>query len=442
MTLYPWLGRNVALLTASNFLDGSVMEQIINKLDDGYDIYAQITGREPNPYLVYSGIASIAQVPSAFKGGASAIGYLGFTGIEITNAPFNKLYDEVSASNTFDQTLFYELGRNFWFYGDQLGAFDPFVTGFAIVNRFISMQEAGVSGSTFNGLTFDEFKISILEDLIQTFLSGSSYTIANTLGVYQGVPSNNGWGAADLAASVLYQVFEDFGIEAYSNFYRKLALLPAASTQVDAFNNLVVAATQATGFDYGFLDKPAGISYITGGRASDSLFADGSGNPVFGFAGNDVIGGTAESDRLFGDSGDDALLGAAGIDNLVGGAGNDILFGGDDDDRLAGGAGDDTLEGGTGADLLVGGLGNDTYVVDNAFDIVIETDGQGADIVQSSVSFYMSGQELENLTLTGSAAINGTGNSIANTITGNSGANILNGLVGADTMIGGAGSDT
>ena len=44
--------------------------------------------------------------------------------------------------------------------------------------------------------------------------------------------------------------------------------------------------------------------------------------------------------------------------------------------------------------------------------------------------------------LTGSTAINGTGNGLANAITGNAGANVIIGGAGADTFTGGAGADT
>ena len=92
-------------------------------------------------------------------------------------------------------------------------------------------------------------------------------------------------------------------------------------------------------------------------------------------------------------------------------------------------------------------LGDDTYVVDNAGDVVDETGGDGTDTVRSSVTFSLSDAlhakgEIENLTLTGSSAINGTGNDLDNVITGNSRQECACGTWRADDLDGGGGIDT
>ena len=108
---------------------------------------------------------------------------------------------------------------------------------------------------------------------------------------------------------------------------------------------------------------------------------------------------------------------------------------------IRGNSGNNTLNGGDGIDTLIGGLGNDVYVVDTTTDTIIEKANEGTDTVKSSVTYTL-GDNLENLTLTGVAAINGTGNAGNNTLIGNSGNNTLNGGLGADTLTGGTGSDT
>ena len=73
---------------------------------------------------------------------------------------------------------------------------------------------------------------------------------------------------------------------------------------------------------------------------------------------------------------------------------------------------------------MTGGAGNDTFVVDDSGDSIIENANQGVDLVQSSISYAL-GANVENLTLTGSATINGTGNALNNVLTGNSAVNVL-----------------
>jgi Ca2+-binding RTX toxin-like protein len=132
--------------------------------------------------------------------------------------------------------------------------------------------------------------------------------------------------------------------------------------------------------------------------------------------------------------------GTANADTLTGWDGKDSISGGAGADSLDGGAGDDRLDGGAGGDWLIGGAGNDIYVVDNAGDLVVEDGGAGSDLVQSSVSYAL-GANVENLTLTGTAAINGTGNEFDNIIAGNAGANSLTGANGNDTLAGASGND-
>jgi hypothetical protein len=61
---------------------------------------------------------------------------------------------------------------------------------------------------------------------------------------------------------------------------------------------------------------------------------------------------------------------------------------------------------------------------------VSELANQGTDTIESSISHTL-GANVENLVLTGTADINGTGNALDNVLTGNTGANRLDGGAGA-----------
>jgi Ca2+-binding RTX toxin-like protein len=154
-----------------------------------------------------------------------------------------------------------------------------------------------------------------------------------------------------------------------------------------------------------------------------------------------TITGNAGANSISGSNWDDHIDGGDGSDTLVGNAGNDWLSGGDGNDRLQGGIGNDTLDGGTGADTMTGGLGDDHYYVDNVGDTVRENAGEGTDTVDSTISYTL-GANVENLTLDGSTAIDGTGNTLDNVIAGNDAANVLQGLAGNDTINGNGGNDT
>jgi serralysin len=246
------------------------------------------------------------------------------------------------------------------------------------------------------------------------------------------------------------------------------------------------------------------IENAIGGSGNDTISGNAANNTLDGGAGNDSLNGGAGGDSLVGGAGTDVAVYSGlradylvtsigsgqytvcdlrsgspdGTDTLtgvesctfadgmwdlaelaiaVGGvtingtASDDVIGPGSvptgqplptaDSDTLYGLGGNDQLDGGAGADTLVGGAGNDTYAVDNAGDVVTELTNEGTDTIVASLSYTLTAN-VENLTLAAAGgAINGTGNSLANTLTGNASANVLDGGAGADTLVGGAGND-
>ncbi|WKB50836.1 calcium-binding protein [Eleftheria terrae] len=179
------------------------------------------------------------------------------------------------------------------------------------------------------------------------------------------------------------------------------------------------------------LNGGAGADNMSGGKGDDTYVVDNTLDLVTeaANAGFDkvessisyVLGANLESL---------ALTGSAAIS----GTGNDLA------NTLLGNGAANRLDGGKGADQMTGGAGNDVYVVDNAGDVVTEAGSAGVDTIESSISWKLN-DNVENLTLTGSTSLNGTGNSLSNTLQGNAAANTLDGGVGIDTLIGGRGND-
>jgi Ca2+-binding RTX toxin-like protein len=193
-------------------------------------------------------------------------------------------------------------------------------------------------------------------------------------------------------------------------------------------------------------------------------------NVITGNAGRNTLDGRSGSDTLRGGAGNDTYLLlldvsdtivelanegtdevwvnksytlAANVENLTvaGSLAGQTFSGNALANRIIGNAAGETLDGKAGADYMAGSGGDDTYIVDTALDATVELAGEGSDTVRSSITHTLR-VNVENLTLSGAANINGSGNSLSNLIIGNDGSNILNGLGGNDTMAGGNGNDT
>jgi Ca2+-binding RTX toxin-like protein len=246
------------------------------------------------------------------------------------------------------------------------------------------------------------------------------------------------------------------------------------------------------GNDTYFVDNSSDSCFEVAGQGSDAVFSTAN----YGLAadvetlilqgGTDLQGyGNNQANVLYGNTGNNLLNGGGGIDLMVGGAGNDTYFvdnssdscfevagqgsdavfatanyglaadvetlvmqgsadlqgyGNNTANTIYGNTGNNLINGAGGADTMAGGTGNDTYFVDNTGDGVLENANEGTDVVFAGVSYALSAN-VEALVLQGGGAINGTGNTLANSLFGGSGDNTLDGGAGADALNGNAGND-
>lgn len=180
------------------------------------------------------------------------------------------------------------------------------------------------------------------------------------------------------------------------------------------------------------LNGGAGADTMVGGAGNDTYYVDNAGDITTeaANAGTDTV--IASVNWTLGTNIENLTL--AGLSN-INATGNAVA------NVLTGNAGNNVLNGGAGADTMLGGAGDDTYVVDVVGDVVTENLNEGIDLVQAGIAYTL-GANVENLTLTGGGAINGTGNGLANVLVGNTGTNILTGGAGNDTLDGKAGADS
>jgi len=235
------------------------------------------------------------------------------------------------------------------------------------------------------------------------------------------------WLSADSVDTIESKASVDLGAAGFSTIdnVTLLGTAPISATG-NADNNHLLGNSGAN-----LLDGKAGADTMEGGKGNDSYVVDNANDVVIDVdkGGVDTVMTTVSYGLTDPNIENLTLLGTA-----VSGTGNALA------NTIAGNAADNTLDGGAGADKLIGGGGDDTYVIDNAGDKITEAADAGTDSVQSSIT-YILGTNLENLVLTGTADINGTGNAVGNHLTGNSGNNLLDGKAGADTMAGGLGDD-
>jgi Ca2+-binding RTX toxin-like protein len=341
------------------------------------------------------------------------------------------------------------------------------VNGFAVTG-FAAQERAGgslASGGDINGDGFDDIIIGARYSSAGGSFAGAVYVVfgkAGGLGVGIDVSTLDGTNGFRLT-----------GVGSFERAGGGVASL--GDLNADGFDDLIVGSRYGNG--------GAGAAYVIYGHAgafAPSLSLptlDGTNGYRITGASNSSLGVSVSSADVNGDGSPDILVGASQLnagssgqggayvlygpppvvfnggagadtqsgagtqDKLSGGSAGDFLYGLAGIDTLNGDDGGDWLDGGTGADAMSGGTGDDTFIVDNTGDTTIEAGSEGNDVVMASISWTLAGN-IEKLILDGSGDINGTGNSLANTITGNAGANQIDGGDGDDLIKAGDGIDT
>ena len=262
--LYPWEGKNLVLLTKTNSLSPEIIGRIVSTLDKVFDSYSSITQYQPKPARTYHGKLSIAVLPSTDIGCGAACGYLGATGIEISQPLFNRLYNGVERFDQYDQALFYELGRNFWDYaglqrvltrgGNGTWDTDPFwdaaTTGFAVYMRAVTAEINNVPMQPWDGnnSSWSAF-LGEMKGLAYKQKDSADKNFSNTFQSKKS-PAAGPLGITDFWASVMFYFAEGKDIELFTRTFIdsiKKQRTPTSTSQV--VENFVNSLSAAAGND-------------------------------------------------------------------------------------------------------------------------------------------------------------------------------------------------
>lgn len=485
LTLTGTANRNATGNALSNVITGNAGA---NRLDGGAGADVLIGGLGNDTYVVDDAQDVVFEAASAGTDAVLSsvshvlpahVEHLTLTGEAAIDGTGNELSNTITG-NVADNTLLGGMGN------DRLigaGGIDTLIGGLGndtyiidLIEEFV-IEFAGEGADTVQA-SFDYRLPEHLENLVLTgdALVGTGNAAANRItgsaldNVLSGLDGNdvlNGGGGADI-------MIGGTGNDTYIVDDAADVTVELAGEGTDTVQ---AGVTYSIGGHIERLVLTGNAAIDGGGNALDNrLTGNAAANTLYGLGGNDILDGKAGADILIGGPGNDSYIvdqaddviveiSDEGIDTVtsgisyalsehvenltlsgsgaVDGAGNVL------DNRLTGNAasnvlygmdGNDILDGKGGADILIGGAGNDLHVIDSPEDVAVEYAGEGSDTVQTALAWTLA-EHLENLTLTGSAAVDGTGNSSDNTLVGNAGANVLRGLEGDDLLDGGAGAD-
>lgn len=227
-TLFPWTGEEVAFLTTRSDLDRAVMAQLLARLDDGWHLYAELTGRRPKLFKQLDRKPTMVAVPNAEFTCGYGCGYVGATGIEFAGF-YNHDYALLQSNpKAMPHYYFYEIGRNFYTFGERHSLF---ITGYAVFMRYVCMDVLGCEDADAQTRRTIEAAEAMFAKSDMSFLRGFT-TVAGLDEKAPRLKNRNGeWITPSdqpvLYASAMLKLRREYGGEPWlKRFYAQLAACP------------------------------------------------------------------------------------------------------------------------------------------------------------------------------------------------------------------------
>lgn len=139
--MLAWRGDKVTLLTKQGEYDREKLTAFVSVLDQGWKTQLDLVGVAPRTFRQLDGRATICALPQANLSCGYGCGYVGATGIEVAGF-YNKDWPNFQSDpKSFAHYYFYEMGRNYFVFGDRHSLF---TTGYAVFIRYVCMDKVGV----------------------------------------------------------------------------------------------------------------------------------------------------------------------------------------------------------------------------------------------------------------------------------------------------------
>ena len=227
LELVPWEGEHIAFLTIGSDYGAETMGSLVKRLDSGWSLYRELTGRSPRPFRVVNGKATIAAVPGGLTCGYGC-GYLGATGIEMTDFYGGHLGRLQKDPKDVPHAYFYEMGRNYYTFGNRHSCF---TTGFAVFMRYVCMDALELNDTDRATRAVIEAAIAEYEKSDLSFLP--TFTNAHGPGEKENRLKSRPTDQPVMYASAMLHLKDELPDKWLAAFFRQIATCPNADPKTE-----------------------------------------------------------------------------------------------------------------------------------------------------------------------------------------------------------------